>query len=53
MDRIDYIKLGGTLFIPATHKDLQEVVSGKKYPNLKSVVISNKTKINSNWIDIC
>jgi len=41
----DYIKLGGTLFIPATHKDLDAVVSGKKYNNLKSVLIDTEDSI--------
>ncbi|MDF1875157.1 HpcH/HpaI aldolase/citrate lyase family protein [Sulfurimonas sp. SAG-AH-194-I05] len=46
MERINYIKLGGTLFIPATHKDLQEVVNGGKYPNLKSVVVDTEDSIS-------
>lgn len=43
---IDYIKLGGTLFIPATHKDLEAVVSGLKYPSLKSLVIDTEDSIS-------
>lgn len=34
-----YIKLGGTLFVPASHKNLGAILEGKKYPQLKSVVI--------------
>jgi len=34
-----YIKLGGTLFVPASHKNLEAILEGKKYPQLKSVVI--------------
>lgn len=41
----NYIKLGGTLFIPATHKDLKSVLSGEKYINLKSVLIDTEDSI--------
>lgn len=33
------IALGGTLFVPASHKDLDTILSGEKYHNLRSVVI--------------
>ena len=36
---IDALELGGTLFVPASHKNLEAVLSGKKYPDLRSVVI--------------
>jgi len=36
---IHAIELGGTLFVPASHKNLEAVLSGKKYPDLRSVVI--------------
>lgn len=36
---LDYIKLGGTLFIPATHKNLEDILSEKKYKNLRSIAI--------------
>ena len=38
-DPIHALELGGTLFVPASHKNLKAVLSGKKYPNLRSVVI--------------
>lgn len=31
--------LGGTLFVPASHKSLDAILSGDKYPELRSVVI--------------
>lgn len=31
--------LGGTLFVPATHPQLDSVASGEKYPQLRSMVI--------------
>jgi len=33
------LALGGTLFVPATHKDLDAILSGKKYAELRSVVV--------------
>jgi len=41
-----YVELGATLFIPATHKDLRSVAEGKKYPNLKSVVIDSEDGVD-------
>ncbi|MEA2100851.1 MAG: HpcH/HpaI aldolase/citrate lyase family protein [Campylobacterota bacterium] len=45
--QVDYTELGATLFVPATHKDLMAVVEGKKYPNLKSVVIDSEDAISN------
>ncbi len=42
MKKIDPIALGATLFIPALHKDVLEVVEGRKYPKLKSVVLDTE-----------
>ena len=39
MREISYIALGGTLFIPASHKNLDSIVSGEKYEGLRSLVI--------------
>ena len=36
---IDALELGGTLFVPASHKNLEAVLSGEKYPELRSIVI--------------
>lgn len=36
---ITYLHLGGTLFIPASHKHLSSIVKGDKYSSLKSLVI--------------
>lgn len=41
-----HIELGATLFIPATHKSLDSVVCGKKYPTLRSVVVDTEDSIN-------
>ena len=52
MTKSNYIELGATLFIPATHKNLLEVVEGKKYKNLRSVVIDSEDGIDSEKLDI-
>jgi len=50
--KIDAIELGATLFIPATHKDLQVVVEGRKYPNLKSVLVDCEDSVSDDTIQI-
>ena len=45
MKKINYIELGATLFIPATHKELEAVVCKSKYPELKSVLIDTEDGI--------
>jgi citrate lyase beta subunit len=39
MRKLNYIELGATLFVPATHKELESIVCKAKYPALKSLVI--------------
>jgi len=50
-NKIHYTELGATLFVPATHKDLIKIVSGTKYPNLKSLVIDTEDAISDNDLD--
>ncbi len=52
MNKINYIELGATLFIPATHKDLESVVCANKYPQLKSVLIDTEDGISNEKLDI-
>ncbi len=47
MKKIDFTELGGTLFIPATHKDLDSVILGLKYPDLKSVVVDLEDSVDA------
>jgi len=47
---IDYLELGGTLFVPATHKDLKAIVSGVKYPFLKSVVLDTEDSVGDDGL---
>ena len=36
---IHYTQLGGTLFVPASHKNIQPIIIKEKYPQLRSFVI--------------
>ncbi len=51
MNNITYLELGGTLFIPASHKDLEDIVSKKKHKNLKSIVIDFEDGLEENDFD--
>jgi len=44
---ITHLELGGTLFIPASHKNLYAIIHEKKYPNLKSLVIDFEDGLKS------
>jgi citrate lyase beta subunit len=48
---ITYLHLGGTLFVPATHKNLKPILQDKKYPNLKSLVICLEDSISDDEVD--
>ncbi len=51
MKKINYIELGATLFVPATHENLSDIVSGKKYPTLRSVLIDCEDGIRNSELD--
>jgi len=51
MNKLSYIQLGATLFVPATHKNLSVIVSKEKYPELKSVVIDTEDGIKTSELD--
>jgi len=51
MNKINYFELGGSLFVPATHKNIANIISGEKYPTLKSVVIDTEDGISSDDLD--
>jgi citrate lyase beta subunit len=42
MKMIHPLELGATLFVPATHKDIEKILGGEKYPHLKSVVLDTE-----------
>lgn len=46
MRSIDYLELGATLYIPATHDKLEEVILHNCYPTLRSVVICLEDSIS-------
>lgn len=46
-----YIELGGTLYTPATNKNLLAIASGVKFPFLKSVVFCLEDAIKDDEID--
>lgn len=45
------LELGGTLFVPAAHKNLLSVASGAKFPQLKSMVIDFEDGLDTEKID--
>lgn len=45
------VQLGGTLYIPATHKDLQAICSGRKYPQLRSCIIDTEDAIDEEELE--
>lgn len=47
----DAAEMGGTLFVPATHKNVPSVATGQKYPNLRSVVFDTEDGITSDALD--
>ncbi|MEA2027741.1 MAG: HpcH/HpaI aldolase/citrate lyase family protein [Campylobacterota bacterium] len=52
MREVDYLHLGATLYIPATHKNLDDVVIGNRYPNLKSLVICLEDSISNDQLQL-
>lgn len=46
------LELAGTLFVPASHKDLKSIVGGVKYPSLKSVLIDTEDSISDETLDL-
>ena len=40
------LDLGGTLFLPATHKNVEEILLRKKYVNLKSLLIDTEDSLD-------
>ena len=46
MKKSSYIELGATLFVPAIHKDLLQIVNGEKYPKLRSVVVDSEDGVD-------
>ena len=51
MKKIDYIELGGTLFVPASHQKLGDIVMRKVFKNLKSLVIDFEDGLRASALD--
>ena len=52
MKKINYLELGATLFVPSTHKSISDILSGSKYPNLKSVLIDTEDGISTENLEL-
>jgi citrate lyase beta subunit len=48
MKTINPLELGATLFVPASHKDIKTIASGKKYPKLRSILIDFEDGLDEN-----
>lgn len=46
------IQLGGSLYIPATHKDVASICNLNKYPSLRSCIIDTEDAIDENDLDL-
>ena len=44
---MEYLKLGASLYVPATHKELINIAKGLKYPGLKSLIIDTEDSITT------
>ncbi len=45
------VQLGGSLYIPAIHKDLQSICSGQKYPHLRSCIIDTEDALGEEELE--
>lgn len=52
MKKVNYFELGATLYIPILNKDLDDILSIKKYPFLKSIVICLEDSIRDEDVKI-
>lgn len=52
MDVIDAVSLGATLYLPATRTDLVEVVIGRRYPQVRSVVVCLEDSIRAEAVPL-
>ncbi len=50
--KLSPIQLGGSLYIPATHKNVHGVCNANKYPNLRSCIIDTEDAIGEDELDI-
>jgi citrate lyase beta subunit len=48
---ISPIELGGSLYIPATHKNVNDICNADKYPQLRSCIIDTEDAIGADELD--
>lgn len=49
--KLSPIQLGGSLYIPATHKNVNEICNTNKYPNLRSCIIDTEDAIGEDELE--
>ncbi len=49
--KLSPIQLGGTLYIPATHKNMAAICNEKKYPELRSCIIDTEDAISEDELE--
>jgi hypothetical protein len=42
---LDAYRLGGSLYVPATHRDVLNIANGLKWPELRSVIFCTEDAI--------
>jgi citrate lyase beta subunit len=49
--KLSPIQLGGSLYIPATHKNVNDICNANKYPNLRSCIIDTEDAIGEDDLE--
>jgi len=49
--KLSPIQLGGSLYIPATHKNVNDICNADKYPNLRSCIIDTEDAIGEDDLE--
>lgn len=47
---MNYLNLGASLYVPATHSEMLDIALGKKFPSLKSVIFDTEDSISEDEI---
>ncbi|MFK7992642.1 MAG: HpcH/HpaI aldolase/citrate lyase family protein [Granulosicoccus sp.] len=50
--RIDPLQLGATMYVPVIHPQLAQVIAGKRYPTLRSVVLCLEDALHDNDVSL-
>ena len=48
-----YYRLGATLYVPATHTDLGDIIRGRKLSEVRSIVICTEDAVPTAELPIC